>query len=128
MIAVDTSAIVSVLEEEADAERVRARLAEASGALISTGTLLELQIVAAGHGRNNWIEVEEFLDEYRITPRAFDGLQLRLAREAVLQFGKGRHRARLNFGDCFAYALAKAEGLPLLCVGSDFAHTDVEIA
>ena len=54
--------------------------------------------------------------------------QLRVAREAAVSYGKGRHKAGLNFGDCFAYALAKTEDIPLLCTGKDFAATDLAIA
>ena len=51
-----------------------------------------------------------------------------MAREAAIRFGKGRHKAALNYGDCFAYALAKSENIPLLCTGADFALTDVSVA
>lgn len=67
------------------------------------------------------------LRENSISARAFDERQLELARDAAIRFGKGRHKAGLNFGDCFAYALAKSEDIPLLCTGGDFAVTDVAI-
>jgi len=68
------------------------------------------------------------LAAYGIAILPFDDAQLRFAREAALRFGNGRHRASLNFGDCFAYALAKSEGISLLCTGGDFPLTDIELA
>ena len=67
-------------------------------------------------------------NSYRITIRQFDETRLRIVRQAALRFGKGRHEAALNFGDCFAYALSRAEGPPLPCKGGDFALTDIELA
>ncbi len=128
MIAVDTSAIYALLNDEPDARRIRDRLMASRRAVMSSGTMLELQLVAAGAGRNNWDEVEQIFSTYQIAILSFDALQLSIARDAVLRYGRGRHPARLNFGDCFAYALAKSEGIPLLYVGGDFAKTDIEAA
>jgi ribonuclease VapC len=129
MIAVDTSSLVAILWEEREAERLHARLEKANGALISTGNLLELQLVVAGvRSKTGWKEAEALLEMYAIKAHPFDERQLELAREAVLRFGKGRHKAGLNFGDCFAYALAKSEDIPLLFTGSGFLHTDVVAA
>jgi ribonuclease VapC len=129
VIAVDTSAIVAILYDEAEAVRIRLALEAADGVVISAANVLELQSVVAGaRSRTGWQQVENLLAEYKIAIRPFDAPQLRIAREAVAQYGKGRHKAKLNYGDCFAYALAKAEGLPLLCTGNDFTHTDVKIA
>ena len=127
MIAVDTSAIVAILYHEATEARLRAALETANGALISTANVLELQLVVAGNAtRASWREVEVVFREYNIAAHPFDARQLAIAREASIRFGKGRHKAGLNFGDCFAYALAKSEGIALLCTGNDFAETDVE--
>jgi ribonuclease VapC len=129
MIAVDTSAILAALYAEPEEPRIRAALKASDGAVISTGNVLELQLVVAGsRSKTGWADVEALLAQYRIEARAFDDRQLRLAREAAVRYGKGRHGARLNFGDCFAYALAKAENVPLLCTGTDFAATDVTVA
>lgn len=129
MIAVDTSAIMAILLVEDDAHRIRARLAATQAAFISTANLLELQIVIASERvSKGWDRAETVLAEYRIAARPFDERQLRIAREAAVTFGKGRHKAGLNFGDCFAYALAKSEALPLLCTGNDFIHTDLKLA
>jgi ribonuclease VapC len=128
VIAVDTSVLVAMIKPEPEAARVRAALESANGALISTGNLLELQLIAAGRHGLVWSDAEQLLAVYNIAIHPFDERQLRFARDAAVKYGKGRHKAALNFGDCFAYALAKSEGLPLLCTGRDFRETDLEIA
>lgn len=129
MLVVDTSAIMAILQSEPDAPRLRARLQSAGRGLISTASLLELQLVIAGRrSMTGWSEAEIVMKENRIAAHPFDERQLRVAREAAVRFGKGRHKAGLNFGDCFAYALAKVEDVPLLCTGKDFAATDIAIA
>jgi ribonuclease VapC len=127
VIAVDTSAIMAILYEEPHAARMRAGLERTDGALISAGNVLEMQIVISGNqSRTGWNHAEALLAKYNIVTHPFDARQLAIAREASIRFGKGRHKAGLNFGDCFAYALAKSEGIALLCTGNDFAETDVE--
>ena len=129
MIAVDSSAVIAILWDEPGAKALRARLAQAGAAAISAGSALELQFVLARVGvAEAWDDVEALFMAYRISVRAFDETQLAFAREGAIRFGRGRHRAALNFGDCFAYALARAEDLPLLFVGDDFAKTDVKAA
>jgi ribonuclease VapC len=131
VIAVDTSAVVAILWDEADAPRLRTSLEVHwnSGSLISTANLLELQLVLAGsRSRTGWPLAEALLSKYRVRAHSFDERQLHIAREAAVRYGKGRHKAGLNFGDCFAYALAKTEDLPLLCTGHDFAATDIAMA
>lgn len=129
MIAVDTSALVAVIRREPEHARIHAAL-EASGvAIISTANLLELQLVLAGKGLSRvWYEAEIILREHNIWPRPFDERQLQFARDAAIRYGKGRHKAGLNFADCFAYALARSEDIPLLCTGSDFPLTDIVLA
>ncbi len=129
MIAVDTSAVIAILWREFDWQRLRARLAVANGAVISAGSVLELQLVLARvRATAGWDHVEARFGVYGVLVRPFDEIQLRIAREAALRYGKGRHKAALNFGGCFAYALARSEGLKLLCKGDDFALTDIAIA
>jgi ribonuclease VapC len=129
VIAVDTSAIVAMIIGEPDEPRLRDRLAATNGALMSTANLLELQLVMAGRlASKTWPDVEALLRRYRIVAHPFDERQLEVARDAVVKYGKGHHKAGLNFGDCFAYALAKVEDVPLLCTGKDFAATDIAIA
>jgi ribonuclease VapC len=127
MIAVDTSAIFSMIAAEPEEERLRATLGREDRCAMSAGNVLELQLVTAGRGIS-WDKVQQLLDAYRVSVRAFDEPQLHIAREAVAKFGRGRHPAKLNYGDCFAYALAKSLGAPLLFVGGDFALTDIEPA
>ena len=127
MIAVDTSAAIAILWGEAQETRLRTALEQANGALISTANVLELQLVLAGRrSQTGWSDAEALFAQYNIAAHPFDARQLAIAREASIRFGKGRHKAGLNFGDCFAYALAKSEGIALLCTGNDFAETDVE--
>ena len=104
-------------------------MGEARGALISTANLLEVQLALARKPSSIvWQEVSVVLHAYAVSPHPFEERQLEFAREAAIRFGKGRHKAALNFGDCFAYALAKSEDIPLLCTGRDFALTDIVIA
>ncbi len=129
MIAVDTSAIVAIIRNETSEARLSTALENANIALISTANVLELQLVIGGQrALAIWSDVETLLTKYGIVAHPFDERQLAIAREAAIRFGKGRHKAGLNFGDCFAYALAKSEGIPLLCTGGDFVLTDVEMA
>ncbi len=88
---------------------------------------LEL-VLARAQAQGGSDAIEALFDAYQILVRRFGLDQLPIAREAALRYGKGRHRAALSFGDCFAYALAKAEGLTLLRKGDDFAATDIAIA
>lgn len=126
---IDSSAIVAILAQEADA-LVYARAIERDRApLISAATVLEATLVLTrwyGDGADR--EVDAFLHAAAAEIVPFDAVQLRLATQAYLQFGKGRHPAGLNFGDCMSYALAKATGEPLLYKGDDFARTDMRSA
>lgn len=128
---VDTSALIAVLRDEPEGRAFAKALANAPSALaVSAATLLEAHIVAQ---RLDTKGLEERLDELiadlavEIVP--FDSLQLSAAITAHRRYGKGSgHPARLNFGDCFAYALAMENGEPLLFKGDDFARTDVKAA
>ena len=94
--------------------------------LISAGTVLEVSLVLQQRfGESADLLVDDFLHAFSVEVVAFDAAQLRMARDAARRFGRGRHRAALNYGDCFSYALAMTRGLPLLFVGEDFAQTDV---
>lgn len=123
---IDSSALVAIVEQEADWEPLLKTLIAAKQRLISAASALETQIVLENkHRGSGGLMLDAFLNDRRIEVRAFDVAQLALAREAWLRFGKGRHPAALNFGDCFSYALARLLGLPLLFTGGDFAHTDL---
>ncbi|MDZ7628317.1 MAG: type II toxin-antitoxin system VapC family toxin [Parvularculaceae bacterium] len=127
MIAVDTSAIYAMIAAEPEEALLRAALGSGDSFVMSAGNVLELQLVTAGRGIS-WEKIQQILESYNIAVRAFDEPQLQVARAAVVKYGRGRHPAKLNYGDCFAYALAKSEGAPLLYVGGDFALTDVRSA
>lgn len=126
---VDSSAVIAILESEADAESIEDALLEAAVRRISAVTYVEAAVVI--DSRNNPIfqrGLDDFLHKAQIVIEPVTPEQARLAREAYRDFGKGRHRAGLNLGDCFAYALAKDKREPLLFKGNDFGKTDVEVA
>ena len=126
---VDTSALVAILSNEPERRAFNERIAGAGGCFVSAGSYLETAIVIeARYGYEGVRDLAFYLQEAAITVVPFDALQAELARAAYATYGKGRHRANLNFGDCFAYALAKRRGEPLLFKGEDFSLTDLEAA
>lgn len=123
MIVVDTSALMAILLHEANAAECGEVLAGHGTILMSTATLAEALIVSARRGLAS--EMRALVDGLAFE---FDRTSPAAARNAAAahdRWGKGRHVAGLNFGDCFAYELAKRRNLPLLCVGNDFARTDI---
>lgn len=127
---IDTSAIVAILRQEPEARRFAEAIEAAAGRRISATTYVEIGAVIDG-GRDPVASrlVDELLATAGIVIEAVTEAQARIAREAYRDFGKGSgHPAGLNFGDCFAYALAKATGEPLLFKGDDFSRTDVAVA
>lgn len=127
-IVVDTSAIVACLTKEPERPAFMGTLVLAERRVLSSVNLLEARIVLTGSKGlpRDWLE--EFLANERIDVVPFDEPLSNLAFEAYCRFGKGRHPAKLNMGDCAAYALAKSRGWPLLFKGDDFTQTDVERA
>jgi ribonuclease VapC len=126
---IDTSAVAAVLFNEPDAELFEIAIADAEAPCISAATALECSLVIEGrYGPPAAAKLDALLAEQAIEVVPFDGEQLAFARAAFHRFGRGRHPAGLNFGDCFAYALAKARALPLLFKGDDFGQTDIERA
>ena len=126
---VDTSALVAILKREDGWERLIDALADAATRRISSATLVEVGIVVhAMYGDHGERELDLLLSRARIETVAFSEEQSEIARSAFRRFGKGRHPAALNFGDCFSYALAATLDEPLLFVGNDFARTDVRSA
>ena len=126
---VDTSAVLAILFAEEDAARYAGAIAHADMRLISTANYLEAGIVvdnqiSAAAGR----QLDALISRAEIRVEAVTREHADIARQAYLDFGKGNHAARLNFGDCFAYALSKATGLPLLFKGNDFTKTDLTSA
>ena len=125
----DTSAIVAILQAEPEADRLVAALEAASTRRISAATLVETGIVMqARYGDAGAREVDVFVGKLGVDVLAVTSAHAALARDAYRRFGKGQHRAALNYGDSFAYALAMALEEPLLFVGDDFSHTDVQVA
>lgn len=130
MIVVDTSALVAVVAGESDAERFAALMVRHVGdAEVSAATLLEATIVLeARHGVEASRDLELLIERVGITVAPFDAEQAAVAAQAWRRFGRGRHPAALNYGDCFSYALAAVRGAALLFKGRDFAQTDVRDA
>lgn len=125
---VDTSAVIAILQDERDAEALAGALAAAGQRLMSAGSYLEVSIVMIDRrGPVARERIDAFLRGSLISIVPFDEAQATLARDAFMRFGKGQHSAALNFGDCMTYALAKREGLPVLCKGTDFPATDIEV-
>ena len=127
MIVVDTSALVAMLQNEADAGRFATAIADAESVLVSAATVAEAGIVMLGrHGPPGADKVRALIQEAGLQVKSVTGEHAELAIEAYGAYGKGaRGKANLNYGDCFSYALAKATGLPLLFKGDDFSQTDV---
>jgi len=126
MIVVDTSAIVAMLQNEPGEPALRRALREAPRAFMCAGTLSECMVVSGTRGLHRL--AERLIRETPIEIVPVDARQAGIVGDVYLNWGKGLHPANLNFGDCFAYALAKARDLPLLYVGEDFARTDVRSA
>lgn len=127
---IDASALIAILRNEADAERFAEAIERAGTRRISAATYVELGAVIDG-ARDPVVSrrMDELLEAADIVIERVTAEQARIAREAYRDFGRGSgHPARLNFGDCFAYALAKAIGEPLLFKGDDFGKTDVAAA
>lgn len=128
MIVIDASAVVAILSGEPEAPTLLERIALAPQRCISAANLLEARLVLE-IGRGFEPErITELLTRWQVEIVAFEPSDVGLAFDAYRRFGKGRHAARLNMGDCAAYALAKARGWPLLYKGDDFALTDIERA
>jgi ribonuclease VapC len=126
---VDASALLAVLFEEPDADTFnRAISDELEDLLISPINFVEAAIRADKRGMESSKALDEIARVSGLKIAAITIHQTRLAREAYQRFGKGNHPAKLNLGDCFAYALAKARSEPLLFKGDDFRKTDVEAA
>jgi ribonuclease VapC len=122
---VDTSALVTILLQEEDAQDYADAIASAPALALSAASYLELAIVSLSRGIRGRAELEAMLADAAIEIVSVTPDQARLAAGAYERYGKGCHAAALNFGDCFAYALAKSRGEALLFKGTDFGLTDV---
>jgi ribonuclease VapC len=122
-IAVDTSALMAILLDETEASDCMAALTAAETVLISAGTVAQCLIVAERRGIGP--DMQELIDRFGFEIVAVTPVGARRVAEAYARYGKGVHPASLNFGDCFAYAVAAEHACPLLYVGEDFRRTDL---
>src|SRR5215475_2105833 len=124
---VDTSALIAILRDEEDAMAYARAIANATTRRISAATYVETAaVIDASRDPVASRRFDDLLHEARFAIESVTEAQARIAREAYRDFGRGSgHPARLNFGDCFAYALARVTGEPLLFKGDDFSHTDI---
>ena len=125
----DSSALVAIVMQEPDAERLLTRMREAPDCAIGAATLLETGIVLSARLNTDARGLlSRLLQESGITVLAVTEAHFGVAMEAWLRYGRGRHPAALNFGDCLSYAMSAVAGEPLLCVGEDFPLTDCALA
>ncbi len=125
---VDTSAVVAVLADGADAKAIVSVLDHVDHRLMSAATLVELGIVMEARlGPAGALAVERFLRDGDVAIVDLDRAQADRALDGWRRFGKGRHPSALNLGDCYTYALAAELGYPVLCTGDDFDRTDLDV-
>lgn len=127
-LVVDTSAVVAIIALETEAKVFTDTMASATRRIMSSVNVLEARLVLSFAKGMPLETLPDFMARERIDIITFDEALAGLAFEAYRRFGKGRHPAKLNMGDCAAYALAKSRGWPLLFKGDDFTQTDVERA
>lgn len=125
---IDTSALIALLGMEPEAARLAAAIEADGTRLISAASILEAAVVIESrYGPDGGRELDLLLAKAGLSVEPVTAQQAEIAREAWRRFGKGRHPASLNFGDCFSYALARVTGEPLLFKGTDFPQTDVAV-
>lgn len=123
---IDTSALLAILQDEAERRTFNEAIEASDSRVLSVANYVEVSIVIESrHGAEGLRELDRFIERAGIDLVGVDLEQGRAARDAFSRYGKGRHSAGLNFGDCFAYALARVLEQPLLCKGDDFSRTDV---
>jgi ribonuclease VapC len=128
-VIVDSSAMLAMLLKEPEGRRIDEAIADSGGCKFSSGNYLETSmVILARAGPDGLRDLDLLIARFRIEVAPFTESQARLARQAFARYGKGRHSAGLNFGDCMAYALAKDTGEELLFKGTDFGSTDVAVA
>lgn len=126
---VDSSAMVAILLEESEGHRLDVAILNCASASISSGSYLEISmILQSRRGIEGIRDLDLQIVRFGIKVVPFTESQALLARHAFARYGKGRHPAQLNFGDCMAYALAKETGEELLFKGTDFSQTDIAVA
>jgi ribonuclease VapC len=126
---IDTSAVVAILLDEPERIHFVDLIEKDDCRLISAASLVEMTIVIEGRFREpGRVRLQRVIETASVAIVPVSVHHAELARDAFRRFGKGRHPAALNYGDCFSYALAKASGEPLLFKGNDFARTDIVAA
>ena len=126
---VDSSAVIAILLKEPGYERLRDRLAASEQVSIGAPSVVESSLVLCSRlGHAGKTLLARFLQEAEVEVVEFRAEHWTVAADAFIAYGKGRHRAGLNFGDCMTYAIAKLAGEPLLCLGDDFPATDLQLA
>jgi ribonuclease VapC len=127
-VIVDSSAVIAVLLKEPGYEHLRDRLAASEQVSIGAPTVVESSLVLCSRlGHAGKTLLARFLQEAEVEVVEFTAEHWTVAADAYIAYGRGRHRAGLNFGDCMTYAIAKLAGEPLLCLGDDFPATDLEM-
>jgi len=126
---IDTSALLAILQNELERPAFNQAIESADTRALSTASFVELSIIVQSrYGPDGIRDLDLFLSRADIELIPVDSDQAYIARQAFRRFGKGRHPAGLNYGDCFSYALAKSLGEPLLFKGQDFLQTDLAVA
>ena len=124
---IDTSALIAILQDEPERRAFNEAIEAAESCSLSTASFVESSmIIESRYGPDGTRDLDLFVSKAEITLVPVDEEQAYVARQAFRQYGKGRHAAGLNFGNCFAYALAKTLAEPLLFKGDDFAATDLD--
>jgi ribonuclease VapC len=124
---IDTSAVLAILQDEPERLKFSRALEDADIRSMSAASFVETSmIIESRYGSDGVRDLDLLISKAAISLEAVDVEQAHLARQAFRLYGKGRHPAGLNFGDCFSYALARFSAEPLLFKGKDFSHTDIE--
>ena len=123
----DASAVVSVILDQADAAELVRHLDAGASAMGAPSVAEAAIVLQARVGARGLTDLRAFLREFDVRLVPFGDEHWRQAASAFAKFGKGRHPAALNLGDCLTYAVAKLSGQPLLCLGNDFTQTDLEL-
>jgi ribonuclease VapC len=127
-VVIDTSALIALLGMEPEAARLAAAIEADGTRLISAASILEAaEVIESRYGPDGGRELDLLVAKAGLSVEPVTAQQAEIAREAWRRFGKDRHPASLNFGDCFSYALARVTGEPLLFKGTDFTQTDVAV-
>ncbi|MEZ0326284.1 MAG: type II toxin-antitoxin system VapC family toxin [Fimbriimonas sp.] len=128
-LVLDSSAIIAIILGEAGAEELKSKISASDIVFVGATTLLETTLVLQARLQDRAQQtVDRFVEDLGCKVLDFTHAHYLTARGAYLQYGKGRHKAALNFGDCMSYSFAKVAAMPLLFVGGDFVFTDIEAA